>query len=113
MVLPLIASLFGALPSPGLKTFLTLAGALTITLIALTCYIAGKAGKDEAVMAAITQTNLEWSLKLQTVKDEHARTLAEARRAAALEPPTPADRAERLQLCRTSPTCRERGAGKK
>lgn len=108
-ILPLVAGLFGALPSLGLKTYLTIAALIILSLTALTGYVKGRAGEA----AAIAENNLTWTTKLQTAKDDHARELAEARRLAAAEPATPADRAERLRLCRASPTCRDRGPGKR
>ena len=107
--LPLLASFLGWMPSLGPRGFMVIAGAIILGLVGLTGYIKGSARTGEAV----AETNLEWTTKLQKAKDDHATELSEVRRAAAAEPTTPADRAERVRLCRESPTCRERGSAKK
>ena len=111
MVLSIIKAALGALgfaiPGFGPKTFMAVASVLLAGLIGGGCYLWGR-GNTQAEIAA---NDIRWIIELQKVKQTHANELRDARRAAELEPPTPDDRAERLQLCRQSPTCREHSAG--
>ena len=67
-------------------------------------YMTGSDGRG----AAVARCNLSWTTKLNEKTDELNEARIRAQAAAALEPATPADAAQRLQLCQSSPTCRER-----
>ncbi len=53
--------------------------------------------------------DLHWQTELTKANQTHAQTLEVARRAADRVAATPDDRAERMRVCRESPTCRDRG----
>jgi hypothetical protein len=52
-----------------------------------------------------------WQNVLRQKERENDARVAAAQEAADAEPDVPADRAERLRLCRQSPTCRSRNGG--
>lgn len=58
--------------------------------------------------AAVERCNLSWTTKLNEKTNELTEARMRAQAAAALEPATPDNAAQRLQLCQSSPTCRDR-----
>jgi hypothetical protein len=82
-----------------------LAIAATAGLLVLYGYHLGGEGKR----AAVAQNDLEWMAKINDANNQLAELRQKARDAGDAEQPSPADRAKRLQLCRQSATCRERG----
>ena len=49
-----------------------------------------------------------WQAKLRQESEAHEKAIAAALAAAEAEPDTPADMAERLRICASSPTCRNK-----
>ena len=107
---PVLGSL---LPGLSPRLMLGLAAALAV-LVA----IGGPAGMvwlsmrgelSRAVTAAAQARDLHWQTEIMKANQTHAQALAAARQAADAVAATPDDRAERLLICRQSPTCRDRG----
>ena len=103
-----LLGLFGLIPGLGLKSYLAIAGVIILGLIGAIGYTAGSGGKREAIDAAIAENDLHWTNHLQAERDRNANELTAARRAGAAESDTPADAAERLRICESSATCRDR-----
>lgn len=80
-----------------------LAAVAVVALIWGHGYWTGSEGKD----AAVAERDLHWIKKLSEQHHEQQRASERARLAANRVSDTPADRAERLRLCRESPTCRD------
>jgi hypothetical protein len=95
--------------APAMTPKLTLAGIAALGLLvshgALYAYVRVKA-HDEKVYALLLR-DLEWKEEIEKEKEAHAAQIKQALDKAAGEPATPADAAQRLQLCRKSPTCRD------
>jgi len=64
---------------------------------------------SRAVVAAAQARDLHWQSEIMKANQTHAQALAAARQAADAVAATPDDRAERMLICRQSPTCRDRG----
>jgi hypothetical protein len=107
---PVLGSL---LPGLSPRLMMVLAGAL-VALVA----IGGPAGVvwftmrgelHRAVAAAAQARDLHWQTEITKANETHAQALITARQAADTVAATPDDRAERMLICRQSPTCRDRG----
>jgi hypothetical protein len=107
---PVLGSL---LPGLSPRLMMVLAAALVV-LVA----IGGPAGMvwlsmrgelSRAVTAAAQARDLHWQTEITKANQTHAQLLTAARQAADAVAATPDDRAERLLICRQSPTCRDRG----
>ena len=96
----------GLIPGLGPTAYLAIALLATHGLTYGYGYFRGNEGKAAALVAR----DLEWQILLEQERNSHADALSTARKAAEAELPTPADRAERMRLCKQSPTCRERGS---
>lgn len=96
----------GLVPGLGPTAFIALALVFSHTMIGGYGYMRGSEGKKEA----LAKRDLKWTLQLQQERNAHDDALSTARKAAEAELPTPADRAERLRLCKKSPTCRDGGS---
>lgn len=81
-----------------------LAAVAGVGLILLYGYHLGSRGLD----AAVIERDLEWVTKYNEANDQLDALREAARRAAEGELPTPADRVERVRLCKASATCRDR-----
>lgn len=77
----------------------------TVGLLVFCGYHIGSEGKA----AAVAERDLQWTRTIKEKTDELDTLRERARRAADAEPASPAVRAERLRLCKQSPTCRDRG----
>jgi hypothetical protein len=115
MLLTLLSSL-GRLAWPAIAGLVPQAGPkLTLGAIAgllALIVIGGPAGAvwlhmRGEVKATRTACDLTWQNQLLKEKQSHADAIAAARLRAEQELPTPDAAAERLQLCRKSPTCRD------
>ncbi len=62
-----------------------------------------------AVNAERQARDLHWQTEITKANQTHAEKLEAARKAAEAVAGTPADHAERVRVCRQSPTCRDRG----
>ena len=97
----------GLVPWGGPKTTM----ALTIGLLILVA-VGGPVGAmwlhmRGSVRVCEETCDLRWKTKLADSERKHNETVDEAVEAGRSVPVTPRDRAQRLQLCRESPTCRE------
>lgn len=81
-----------------------LAVAAVTGMVWLHGYMIGADGKG----AAIAKRDLHWHQEIEKERLAHEEEQRRARLAGEMEPPTPADRAQRVRLCGESPTCRDR-----
>ena len=107
---PVLGSL---LPGLSPRLMMMLAAALAV-LVAIggpagVVWLSMRGELSRAVAAAAQARDLHWQTEIMKANQTHAQALAAARQAADAVAPTPDDRAERLLICRQSPTCRDRG----
>ena len=107
---PVLGSL---LPGLSPRLMLVLAGVLAL-LVAIggpagVVWLSMRGELSRAVVAAAQARDLHWQTEIMKANQTHAQALAAAHQAADAVAPTPDDRAERLLICRQSPTCRDRG----
>jgi hypothetical protein len=107
---PVLGSL---LPGLSPRLMLGLAAALAV-LVAIggpagVVWLSMRGELSRAVVAAAQARDLHWQTEIMKANQTHAQALAAARQAADAVAATPDDRAERLRICRQSPTCRDRG----
>lgn len=81
-----------------------LAAIATVGIVWLHGYMIGSQGKGAAVAARDSQ----WVTEISETNNDINEARRRARNAADRVGPTPIDSAQRMQLCRQSPTCRER-----
>ena len=100
---------------PGLspRLMMVLAGVLVALVIvggpAGVVWLSMRGELSRAVVAAAQARDLHWQSEIMKANQTHAQALAAARQAADAVAATPDDRAERMLICRQSPTCRDRG----
>jgi uncharacterized membrane protein len=107
---PVLGSL---LPGLSPRLMMVLAGVLVV-LVAIggpagVVWLSMRGELNRAVAAAAQARDLHWQTEITKANQTHAQALAAARQAADAVAATPDDRAERLLICRQSPTCRDRG----
>jgi hypothetical protein len=107
---PVLGSL---LPGLSPRLMLGLAAALTVVVAiggpAGVVWLSMRGELSRAVVAAAQARDLHWQTEIMKANQTHAQALAAARQAADAVAATPDDRAERMRVCRQSPTCRDRG----
>jgi hypothetical protein len=107
---PVLGSL---LPGLSPRLMLALAAALAVVVAiggpAGVVWLSMRGELRSAVVAAAQARDLYWQSEIMKANQAHAQTLTAARQAADAVAATPDDRAERLRVCRQSPTCRDRG----
>ena len=107
---PVLGSL---LPGLSPRLMMVLAGVLAL-LVAIggpagVVWLSMRGELSRAVTAAAQARDLHWQTEITKANQTHAQLLTAARQAADAVAATPDDRAERLLICRQSPTCRDRG----
>ena len=107
---PVLGSL---LPGLSPRLMMGLAAALALLVViggpAGVVWLSMRGELSRAVAAAAQARDLHWKSEIMKANQTHAQALAAARQAADAVAATPDDRAERLLICRQSPTCRDRG----
>lgn len=103
---PVLGSL---LPGMSPRLIMVLAGVLAALVIAV-----GPAGlvwlsARGEIKAATDARDLHWQTEISKANEAHAEAIVAAHKAAETVAATPDDRAERLRVCKQSPSCRERG----